>query len=84
MLKVAGRVVKGMCAEGQQGNIAQVINHNHPHSDNKNNFLKGKVKYCMAHPLVEAAGMQTFFQSGVRPSTGVCTFVGKLISLCFA
>ena len=72
MLKVAGRVVKGMCAEGQHSNVAQAIKHNCPHGDNKNNFLKSAAKYCMAHPLVAAAGMQTFFQSGARPPTGVC------------
>jgi len=72
MVKVAGRVVKGMCAEGQHSNVAQAIKHNYPHGDNKNKFLKSAAKYCMARPLVAAAGMQTFFQSGARPSTGVC------------
>ena len=40
MLKVAGRVVKGMCAEGQHGNVAQAIKHNHPHGDNATIFSR--------------------------------------------
>jgi len=77
MLKVAGRQVKGICAEGQHGNVAQAIKHNHPHGDNDHNFLKSADKYCLAHLLVAAAGMPTFCRSGARPPTGVCAFVGN-------
>ena len=64
-----------MCAEGQHGNVAQAIKHNHPHGDNAHNFLKSAAKYCLAHPLIATAGMQTFFKSAARPPTGVCAFV---------
>jgi len=44
MLKTVGRQVKGMCAEGQHGNVAHAIKHNHP--DNDHNFLKSTDKHC--------------------------------------
>ena len=68
-----------MCAEGQHGNVAQAIKHNHPHGDNAHNFFKSAAKYCLAHPLIATAGMQTFLKSAARPPTGVCAFVRKLI-----
>jgi len=40
MLKVANRVVKGMCAEGQHGNVAQAIKHNYPLGDNVHKQLE--------------------------------------------
>jgi len=85
MLQVAGREVKGICAKGQYGNVAQAIKKNHPHGVNKHNFLVSAVKYCVAHPLNTAGGMQKFFSSGARPPTGatVFVFVGNVTCLFF-
>ena len=56
MLKIAGRVVRDTCAEGQNGNVVQAIKHHDPHGDNAHNFLKSTTNYFLAHPLVGAAG----------------------------
>jgi len=65
MLLIAGS--KGICAKGQYGNVPQAIKKNHPlsHGVNEHNCLVNAVKYCVAHPLITAGGMQKFFSSGV-------------------
>jgi len=84
MLQVAGREVKGICAKGQYGNVAQAIKNNHRHGVNEHNFFVSAVKYCVAHPLITTGGMQNSFSSGARPPTGVFAFVGNVMCLRFA
>jgi len=84
MLLIAGTEVKGICAKGQYGNVAKAIKNHHPHGVNEHNFHVSAVKYCVAHPLITAGGMQKFLSSGARPPTGVFAFVGNVMCLRFA
>jgi len=63
MLQVAGREVKGICAKGLYGNVAQAIENNHPQGVNEHNFSVSAGKYCVAHPLTTAGGMQKCWPS---------------------